>query len=95
MASMSQQLLVTYLTDTAEPPPRVGEPVILRPRRGGAELEAFTPAGRRLGRLPPAECAALGPLLALHEDLPGEVTALVPRPGLNGPARIHLRLRAA
>jgi hypothetical protein len=92
---LSEQDLVTYLTDAAEPPPQVGEEVVLRILRGGAELEAFTPTGRRLGRVPPAECAALGEVTAGQERLPGHVAALVPRPGLTGPGRIHLRLYRA
>jgi hypothetical protein len=88
--------LLTYLTDAAEldpgqAGPRVGDPVELRPRRGGAEIEAWSSEGRRLGRLPPAERAALDGLLAKGAgSLRGRITALVPRPLRLGFGRIHI-----
>ncbi|MBL6456844.1 hypothetical protein JMJ55_16015 [Belnapia sp. T6] len=91
---------VTYLTDAAEPVPghagpRVGDPVELRPRRGGLEIEAWSAAGTRLGRLPPAERVAfeewtLGSALPLR----GRIAAVVPRPHQNGAGRIHIRVSA-
>ena len=91
---MPDNTMLTYLTDTAEPPPAVGDAVVLRVL-GGNRTVAFSSAGRRLGELPRAECAVLEGLLEGHDGLPGQVSALVPRPGLAGPARIHLRLFAA
>ncbi len=88
--------MLTYLTDAAElapgqAVPRVGDAIELRPRRGGAEIEAWSAEGRRLGRLPPAERAALDGLLA-EGSLPlrGRITALVPRPHRMGFGRIHI-----
>jgi hypothetical protein len=92
---MPERSHVTYLTDIAEPPPALGEAVVLRLFPGGTRAEAFTAAGRRLGRLPPAECAALVALQPGPEGLAGRVTALVPRPGLGGVARVHVALSAA
>ncbi len=93
--------MLTYLTDAADlapgqAAPRVGDAVELRPRRGGAEIEAWSAAGIRLGRLPPAERAALDGLLA--EDgrpLRGRITALVPRPHQLGAGRIHISVTTA
>jgi hypothetical protein len=88
--------MLTYLTDAAEPAPglpapRVGDAIELRPRRGGRDVEAWSAAGIRLGRLPPAECAALDGLFAEgNPPLRGRITALVPRPHLLGAGRIHI-----
>jgi hypothetical protein len=90
--------LLTYLTDAVEPMPgqcgpRVGDPVELRLRRGGAEIEAWSTGGTRLGRLPPAECAALDGLLPGSDSrLRGRVSAVVPRPLRFGSGRIHIRI---
>ncbi len=92
---MTETELLTYLTDAAEPPPRLGDAVVVRTSRGGAELEAFSPTGRLLGRLPPAERAALDEYLAPGHSLPGRVTALVPRPNQAGTGRVHVTLFAA
>ena len=92
--------LLTYLTDAAEPAPgqfgpRVGDPIELRVRRGGREIEVWS-AGIRLGRLPPAERAALDGLLPQGESaLRGHISALVPRPLRIGSGRIHIRVSAA
>jgi len=92
--------LLTYLTDAAEPAPgqfgpRVGDPIELRVRRGGREIEVWS-AGIRLGRLPPAERAALDGLLPQGEAaLRGHISALVPRPLRIGSGRIHIRVSAA
>lgn len=92
---MTERSLVTHLTDIAEPPPALGEAVVLHRDATGTRAEAFTAAGRRLGRVPPADCAALQDLLPGPSDLAGRVTALVPRPGLPGAARVHVELFAA
>jgi hypothetical protein len=92
---MTETELLTYLTDATEPPPCLGDVVLLRTRQGGAELEAFSPAGRLLGRVPPAERAALGEYLTAGHALPGRVTALVPRPNHAGTGRVHVTLFAA
>ena len=90
--------VLTYLTDAAEPRPEdgalcVGDPVVLRPGRRGRTLEAWSASGRRLGALPPAESEALSGLLPSGADgLRGHIAALVPRPRLMGPGRIHIRL---
>ena len=87
--------LLTYRTEAAEPAPSLGEAVVLRPRTAGGALEAFSAAGRRLGRLPADESAALAALLAHGVALVGRVSALVPRPGRSGIGRIHIMLTAA
>jgi hypothetical protein len=90
--------LLTYLT--GEPGPdvpslRVGDPVELRVLRGGLAIEAFSAAGQRIGRLPPAERDTLAELLPEgHASLPGHIDALLPRPGQWGAGRIHIRVRA-
>ena len=86
---------LTYLTEPAEPPPRLGERLVLRLRPGGAEVDAYSDAGRRLGRVPPAEYAALGPLPMGGEGMAGRVTSLVPRPGRAGCGRVHVMLFGA
>jgi hypothetical protein len=91
---MTEELL-TYLTDATEPSPCLGDAVVLRSSRGGANLEAFSLAGRLLGRVPPAERAALSEYLAEGNPLPGRVTALVPRPNHAGTGRVHVTLFAA
>lgn len=91
--------VLTYLTNAAEPRPGegalcVGDPVVLRQGLRRGTLEAWSPAtGRKLGSLPPAESEALSDLLPdgaarLH----GHIAALVPRPKLVGPGRIHIRV---
>ncbi len=93
--------MLTYLTDAADlapgqVAPRVGDPIELRPRRGGAEIEAWSAGGQRLGRLPPAERAALDGLLAEGTGpLRGRITALVPRPHRTGAERIHIHVTTA
>jgi hypothetical protein len=88
--------MLTYLTDAAELAPgqlapRVGDPIELRSRRGGHEIEAWSAAGIRLGRLPPAERAALeGLLVEDGRPLRGRIIALVPRPHRIGAGRIHI-----
>ena len=97
---MSDRLdLLTYLT--GEPAagvadPCVGDPVELRLLPGGLAMEAFSAAGQRLGRLPPAERDVLAEFLAKGCDsLPGRISALVPRPRQQGAGRIHIRVSAA
>ncbi|SDB44008.1 hypothetical protein [Belnapia rosea] len=93
--------LLTYLTDAADVAPgqlapRVGDPIELRPRRGGRDIEAWSAEGIRLGRLPPAERAALDDLIAATTlPLRGRITALVPRPHQIGAGRIHIRVTTA
>lgn len=90
--------LLTYLTDAAAPVPgqfgpRVGDSVELRMLRGGRDVEAWSSAGIRLGRLPPAEREALGGLLdGGAPPLQGRISAVVPRPLLLGSGRIHIRV---
>ena len=78
--------VLTYLTDASEPRPGegalcVGDPVVLRQGVRGGKLEAWSPTGRRLGSLPPAESEALSGLLAGGaERLRGHIVALIPRP---------------
>lgn len=90
--------VLTYLTDAADPRPEdgalcVGDPVVLRQTRKGGKLEAWSATGRRLGALPPAESEALSSMLANGSDrLRGHIAALVPRPRLTGPGRIHIRV---
>ena len=89
--------LLTYLTDSVQPAPgqpapRVGDVVELRVRRGGLEVEAWSAAGTKLGRLPPSERAALEGLLPRDETpLHGHISAVVPRPLLLAGGRIHIR----
>lgn len=90
--------LLTYLTDATEPRPEegalcVGDPVVLRQGRRSGKLEAWSVTGRRLGALPPAESEALSGLLTEGTGpLRGHIAALVPRPRLTGPGRIHIRV---
>jgi hypothetical protein len=90
--------LLTYLTDAAEIRPGdgalcVGDPVVLRQGTRGGKLEAWSASGRRLGALPPAESAALEDLLNGGTNaLRGHIAALIPRPRLMGPGRIHIRV---
>ena len=92
------QDLLFHLTDAAEPPPgelppRFGDAVELRPGRGGVEIEAWSVAGRRLGRLAPAERDALAGLLTGSDrPLQGRIEAIVPRPRAAGSGRIHIRV---
>jgi len=92
--------LVTYLTDSAEPqpgaePPRVGDPVEFRLLGEGREIEAWSPPGRRLGRLPPTEREALAPFFEQGGRLlVGHIAALIPRPRHAGTGRIHVRVVA-
>ena len=89
---------VTHLTDAVEPRPeeglgpRVGDPVQLRLRPGGLEIEAWSPRlGRRLGRLPPDIRDSLAGLVGDGASIvSGRVSALVPRPGWPRGARIHI-----
>jgi hypothetical protein len=90
--------VLTYLAEATETkagqrPPSVGDTVEFRLLRGGAEIEAWSDAGLRLGRVPPAERAALAGLLA-EAPLPlrGRIAALVPRPRQAGTGRIHIRV---
>ena len=92
---MTETELLTYLTDAAEPPPQLGDAVVLRTRRGANDAQAYSPSGRLLGRVPPAERAALGDWLTEGHSLPGRVTALVPRPNQAGIGRVHVTLFAA
>lgn len=93
--------LLTYLTGVAEPDPggrspRVGDAVHLRPLVGGPEIEAWSEAGKRLGRLPPAERDALAGLVTMAPgELRARIAAMVPRPALAGMGRIHIRVTAA
>lgn len=83
---------LTWLTDAADPPPAVGDAVEVAVAKG-AEVLAFSAAGRRLGRLPPEEGQALAALLASRGGrAPGRVSAVVPRPTGAGGGRIHLRV---
>jgi hypothetical protein len=90
--------VLTYLTDATEPHPGesalcVGDPVVLRHDLRGRKLEAWSATGRRLGVLPPAESEALSALLTQGSGrLRGHIAALVPRPMLTGPGRIHIRV---
>ena len=89
--------VLTYLTDAAETvpgqrPPSVGDAVELRPLQGGPEIEAWSDAGQRLGRLPPAERATLAGLVEAPLPLRGRIAALVPRPRQAGTGRIHIRV---
>lgn len=90
--------VLTYLTDAAEPRPGegalcVGDPVVLRQGIRGGKLEAWLATGRRLGALPPAESEALSGLLTTGMNgLRGHIAALIPRPRLVGPGRIHIRV---
>ena len=88
--------VLTYLTDATDPRPGegalcVGDPVVLRQGARGRKLEAWSVTGRKLGSLPPAESEVLSGLLTGGaERLRGHITALVPRPRLMGPGRIHI-----
>ena len=67
--------LRTYLTDVAglcpsDDQPRAGDVVELRRSPDGKVMEAWLPCGRRLGRLPPADCLAVGELLAESSAIP-------------------------
>jgi hypothetical protein len=90
--------VLTYLTEATDPRPEegalcVGDPVVLRQGRRGGKLEAWSTTGRRLGALPPAESEALSGMLTGGNDrLRGHIAALVPRPRLTGPGRIHIRV---
>lgn len=90
--------VLTYLTDAADARLEegalcVGDPVVLRQNRKGGKLEAWSETGRRLGALPPAETEALSGMLTKGTDrLRGRIAALVPRPQLTGPGRIHIRV---
>jgi hypothetical protein len=90
--------VLTYLTESAEFRPGegalcVGDPVVLRQNVRGGKLEAWSATGRRLGALPPAESAALEGLLSGGTNrLRGHIAALIPRPRLVGPGRIHIRV---
>lgn len=90
--------VLTYLTDAVDPRPGdgalcVGDPVVVRQGARGGRLEAWSECGRKLGSLPPAESEALSGLLADRaEGLRGRIAALVPRPRLVGPGRIHILL---
>jgi hypothetical protein len=92
---MTETELLTYLTGATEPPPCLGDAVVLRARQGASDAEAFSASGRLLGRVPPAERAALGTLLNEGHSVPGRVTALVPRPNQAGIGRVHVTLFAA
>jgi hypothetical protein len=90
--------VLTYLTGAAEPNPGdrplcVGDPVVLRKGARGAKLEAWSATGRKLGALPPDESEALSGLLTGGSaGLQAHIAALVPRPRLVGPGRIHIRV---
>ena len=90
--------VLTYLTEAQEPPPGesalcVGDPVVLRQGSRRGKLEAWSATGRKLGSLPPAESAVLFGLLTDGTGrLRGHIAALVPRPRLTGPGRIHIRV---
>ena len=91
---------LTYLTDVGTlqagvHPPRAGDRVRLRPAAGGAETEAWSECGRRLGRLPPAERNMLASL-GLQQPLTARIAAVVPRPGAaHAAGRVLLRVEAA
>ncbi len=100
---MQQAEVLTYLTDAVEPPQdgariRVGDRVELRRSSKGPVIEAWSPAGGRLGRLPPEESAVLDGVLggtALGRPrVTAEIAALVPRPRGGGADRIHIRVLA-
>lgn len=90
--------VLTYLTEAQEPSPGenalcVGDPVVVRQCNRRGRLEAWSATGRKLGSLPPAESAALSGLLTDGTGpLRGRIAALVPRPRLTGPGRIHIRV---
>ena len=97
---MSHSLdLLTYLTGepaTGVRSPQVGDTVELRLLPGGLSLQAFSAAGECLGRVPPADRDALADFRpANHGPLRGWISALVPRPGLPGAGRIHIRVSGA
>ena len=90
--------VLTYLTEAQEPRPGegalcVGAPVVVRQGSRRGRLEAWSATGRKLGSLPPDESAILSSLLADGAGrLRGHIAALVPRPRLTGPGRIHIRV---
>lgn len=90
--------VLTYLTDAVASPSGehalcVGDPVVLRQKHRGGRMEAWSDTGLRLGALPPAECEALSEILPDGADgVRGHIAALVPRPQLHGPGRIHIRV---
>jgi hypothetical protein len=90
--------LLTYLAGEPGPDvtcPRVGDTVELRVLSGGRAIEAFSAAGQCLGRLPPAERDAFADLMPEGRlSYPGRISALVPRPRLQGAGRIHIRVSA-
>jgi hypothetical protein len=90
--------LLTYLTGEPGPDvtsPRVGDLVELRLLQGGRAIEAYSAAGQKLGRLPPSERDVLAELMPDGlASLPGRISALVPRPRLQGAGRIHIRVSA-
>lgn len=90
--------LLTYLTGEPGPgvaSPRVGDAVELRVLQGGLAIEAFSAAGQRLGRLPPAERDVLASVLpAGRASFRGRIACLVPRPRQQGAGRIHIRVSA-
>lgn len=90
--------LLTYITGEPGPDvasPRVGDPVELRFLQGGRTIEAFSAAGQRLGRLPPAEREVIAGIVpAGLASLVGQIDALVPRPQRQGAGRIHIRVNA-
>jgi hypothetical protein len=93
---------VTHLTDAVEARPeqsdglRVGHRLLLRRRGEGATVEAWSDRHGRVGRLPPEAGVAVAPLLhGRPGPLTATVSALVPRPGVAGGTRIHIRLGAA
>ncbi|TDH64014.1 hypothetical protein E2C06_04130 [Dankookia rubra] len=96
---MAQGLdFLTYLTGEPGPgvtSPRVGDAVELRMLSGGQAVGAFSAAGQCLGRLPPAERNAFAELVSKGRlSYPGRISALVPRPRLQGAGRIHIRVSA-
>ncbi|MFC7474832.1 hypothetical protein ACFQS7_10740 [Dankookia sp. GCM10030260] len=91
--------LLTYLTGEPGPEvahPKVGDTVELRVLQGGLAIEAFSEAGQRLGRLPPAERDVLAEAMPQGRlCFSGHIAALVPRPPQQGAGRIHIRVSAA
>ena len=90
--------LLTYLTGEPGPEvasPRVGDAVELRVLSGGRAIGAFSVSGECLGRLPPAERDAFAELMPQGRlSYAGRISALVPRPQLQGAGRIHIRVSA-
>jgi hypothetical protein len=92
-------VVLTYLTGLSDLPPGVqhlhaGDPVRLSPAIGGAETEAWSVCGCRLGRLPPAERSMLASL-GLPQPLTARIAAVVPRPGSAEGSRVLLEVEAA